>query len=600
MRKVLVYIEPHPVRNYYEEFYDVGSLLCESMHQLNVDSGYEFRFLSNDTIVDRMITEKAHLSYLSMRLTAQESGHLDSMFGQWGTKTIADWLSLVRGEGAISQFYIDVLSRVREEYCFDAVILWSDNGAVRRFCEKNNIVIMHTELGPTRSPFPQTIYFDPLGTNGAAAILSAPLESIDPEVLLPRETWITRHGKSWNDEKKVGLIDAGLTLEIDDSFSPDFHTPYIFVPLQLADDLNTQLYSELKSPLQFLTHLIPQAIALGLKVLIKGHPAAQGRPYNLIAETKALNMATSFGEHVVVLPRNMSAFESIKVMSQAVATCTINSSVGFENILLGKKTILFGKAAFDIGEDMNIGLADLTYEKLFRNTDVKLDRLTSFLMNHYLHPIEAVTKGDAIKVVLDLLFRNKGKPKNSLEFWSDWVSSINFGYHWVSHNESNWKNKPIPSDTGIFAGNRRMFEASSKHIIAIEDKYIITGNHKGSYISASVMDCHDAFIGFIDSLVSTTEGDSLRITGWCVEREKYRPPIQVLFCVADTIVSSHRLLTVRRDVAEVLGQPITPRCGFTFDINEKHLADINLCSLIFVSSDNCAQRIKLITGSIHQ
>jgi hypothetical protein len=599
MRKVLIYIEPHPVRNYYEEFYDVGSLLCESMHRLNVDSGYEFRFLSNDIIIDRMITEKAHLSYLSMRFTAQESGRLDSMFGQWGTKTIEDWLSLVRGEGTISEFYVDVLSRVREEYYFDAIILWSDNGAVRNFCHEQNIVVMHAELGPTRSPFPQTIYFDPLGTNGAASVLSAPLDVVESEVLLPRETWVTQHGKSWNDENKVGLIDAGLTLEISDNFSTDLHTPYIFVPLQLADDLNTQLYSELKSPLQFLAHLIPQAIALGLKVLIKGHPAAPGRPFNLIAETKALNMAASFGDQVVILPRGISALASLKIMSQAVATCTINSSVGFENILIGKKTILFGKAAFDIGDDMNIRLANLTEEHLFSNTDAKLDRLTSFLMNHYLHPIESVTNGIAIKVLLDLLFRHKGKSKDSVEFWTDWVNSIKFGYHWISHNESSWQNRPVPSNTGIFAGNRRMFEASSKSIESDNGNYLITGNNRGSYISASVVHDDNAFIGFIDSLVKTTEGDGLQIAGWCVERDKYRPPIQVLFCVAEKIISSHRLLTVRRDVAEVLSHSITPRCGFTFDINEKHLEDINLCALVFVSSDNRAQMIKLKVGSIH-
>jgi hypothetical protein len=599
MRRVLVYIEPHPVRNYYEEFYDVGLLLCEAMYRLGLESGYEFRYLSNDAVIDRMITEKAHLSHLSMRMTSVENSILDSYFGQWGTKTISDWLSIVRGEGDIADFYISALKRTRTEYNFDAVLLWSDNGAVRRFCEAENIVVMHTELGPTRTPFPKTIYFDPMGTNGAASVLKAPLSQLEPEITIPRETWVTRHGKSWNDEKKVGLIDVGLTLDSDSTLPLSHLEPYIFIPLQLADDLNTQLYSQLKTPVEFLEHVIPQALKLGLKVVIKGHPAAAGRPFNLIAETKALKTAANYGEDVIILPRSTSPFDSIKAMSQAVAVCTINSSVGFEALLLGKKTILLGDAAFDVGGKLNIGLKPLSISLLADNDDAHLDKLTSFLLNHYLHPIESVTNGPALQVALDILFDYQNEPKNSLQFWNHWISSMRFGYQWLCGVEQEWATNAAAIDTGNYAGNRRIAEIGNKSFIANRDSITISGNQLGMTFSATLKKNQNLFVGFVDSMNRTSDDSGTQITGWSVEKQNCRPPIQILFCKDSKIISAHRSLTIRRDVGEALGQPITPRCGFTFDIHDKNLQDIDNCSLILISSSNEAQIFKLGTGSIH-
>ena len=283
MRNILIYIEPHPIRNYFEEFYDVGQILCDGMLQLDKGLGYQFRYFSNDAIVDRMVTERPALSYLSMRFTADENDKLESLYKQWNEESIQDWLSLVKGTGPITDFYVSVLSRIREEYSFDAILLWSDNGAVRRFGEINDIPVIHAEFGPTRSPFHKTVYFDPHGTNGAAAVLNAPLDELIPAISVPRETWVTREGKVWNDQNKVGLIDASLTLDKNLVSKGIFDGPYVFIPLQLEDDLNTQLYSDFKTPEALLRHVIPKAVSAGFKVVIKGHPSAGVRTYNLFA-----------------------------------------------------------------------------------------------------------------------------------------------------------------------------------------------------------------------------------------------------------------------------------------------------------------------------
>jgi hypothetical protein len=602
MRKVLVYIEPHPVRNYFEEFYDVGMVLCDGMHQLNKASGYDFRYISNDAVIDRMVTERPQLSYLSLRLTADENEKLETLYGQWNLKTINEWLSLVRGEGYITDFYVSVLERLRKEYAFDAIVLWSDNGAVRRFGAENSIPVMHAEYGPTRSPFHQTVYFDPHGTNGAAAVLKAPLDELVPKIVVPRETWVTRQGKTWNDENKLGLIDAPLTLE-PTLVSNDYQSsPYIFIPLQLEDDLNTQLYSEFKTPESFLRHVIPQALAAGFSVVVKGHPAAQGRTFNLMAETRALKYAKTLGDKVKVLPRNTSAFHSMNIMAQSAGVFTINSSVGFEALLLGKNAYLYGLAAFDIGKRLNATGSKITNSLLSSPNHEHLDKLTSFLCNHYLHPLESVTKGNALATVLDYIFEAKEIDVSSKEYWEGWINKIDFGYHWLSETSPTDVAKNTYRAVGALAGNRSIFDANGRTFLLEDRKLTIRATLYGEKISAQSIDIDNSFVGFIENLKVDEESDGkyLEISGWCLDRQGFRPPLQILFCSGDQVISLHRVLTPRRDVAEAIGKRVAPRCGFTFQVEKKYFDVIDECKLIFIASSNFTQISDLKIGSIHK
>lgn len=600
MRKILVYIEPHPVRNYFEEFYDVGMLLCDSMHQLDQDRQYDFRYVSNDAVIDRLIVERPNLSYLSLRFTADENRKLNSFYGQWNLKTINEWLSLVKGDGEVSDFYVSVLDRLRQEYQFDAILLWSDNGAVRKFGKKAGIPVLHAEFGPTRHPFHKTIYFDPLGTNGAAAVLSAPLEQLELKAEVPRDTWLTRQGKVWNDEKKVGVIDAPLTVEPELAADVYSSSPYIFIPLQLEDDLNTQLYSKYKTPEAFLKHVIPQALAAGLNVIVKGHPAAQGRTFNLIAETKALKFARTMGDRVRILPRNTSALQSMNVIMQSAAVITINSSVGFEALLLGKNTLLYGKAAFDIGAKLYADNAALSIEGAVNADHAHLDRLTSFLCSHYLHPLESVTTGDALATVLDYIFQSKEIDPTTAEYWKGWVAKIDYGYRWLSESTSDVSTCKPGINVGTLAGNRRIFEANARDFSILDDKLLVSGTLNGRRITAASIIIKNSFMGFVDSLTvdEGDEGQHLQIAGWSLDRHGFRPPLQILFCFDDKVISLHRVLTPRQDVAESIDRTIAVRCGFTFQVDKKYVENIEKCCLIFISSSNFAHVAELKAGSI--
>lgn len=600
MRKVLIYIEPHPIRNYYEEFYDVGLLLCQAMLQLGPRSGYVFRYVSNDAIIDRVISEAPTLSYLSLRFTAAENKYIESLYGQWNIRTISEWLSLVKGQGPVCDFYVSALKRIHEEFPFDAILLWSDNGAVRQFCLENDIAILHAEYGPTRKPFHQTIYLDPNGTNGASAVLQAPLHKLNPKVIVPRETWITRHGKLWNDERKVGLIDIPTTLQEELFVNKKSALPYLFIPLQLEDDLNTQLYSEFRTPEEFLRHVIPQALKLGLAVVVKGHPGAVGRTFNLIAQNKAINYAETMGDQVTVMPYTATAFETIHVMAQAAAVATINSSVGFEALLLGKTTLLFGVAAFDIGGELNIYNQAFDAHIITQPNHEHLDKLTSFLCCHYLHPIESVTEGDALATVLDYIFETKNKPKNTQEFWQGWIDRIDHGYRWLSQTPATAL-LSTGRDSGPLAGNRFIFEGTARRVDVDSSVIQVTATSGDERIFASARNEVNSFFGVVDSVKEVTEKDDthLQVSGWALDLA-LRPPIQIFFCYRDTVISLHRVLTKRRDVAEALKASVALRCGFTFNVDKKFSKNIKNCRLIFLSSNNSAHIINLSEGFVHR
>lgn len=600
MRNILIYIEPHPVRNYFEEFYDVGLILCDGMIQLDKGLGYQFRYFSNDAVIDRMITERPALSYLSMRFTADENERLETFYKQWNLESINDWLSLVKGNGPITEFYTATLERLHEEYPFDAILLWSDNGAVRRFGEMKSIPVIHAEFGPTRAPFHKTVYFDPRGTNGAAAVLNAPLKDLIPKISVPRETWVTREGKVWNDQNKVGLIDAPLTLDKSLVESEIVNTPYVFIPLQLEDDLNTQLYSEFKTPEAFLRHVIPQAVAAGFKVVIKGHPAAAGRTYNLIAETKALKYAKSVGDNVKILPRTTPALQSINVIAQAAAVLTINSSVGFEAILLGKNTILFGHAAFDIGGRLQAAKGPLTSNITTPDND-HLDQLTSFLCNHYLHPLESVTKGKAIATVLNYIFEAKDINPNSKEYWQGWIDRIQFGYDWLSESTSDHEDTTGYRYIGNLLGNRIIFESGARKYFIKQNQLVVQGIYQTAKVFANCRHIKNSFTGFIESIEfpEGNESKHVKISGWSLDLKGYRPPVQVLFCSGNRVLSTHRILTVRRDVADYIGKRIAPKCGFTFEVDRAFVEGQD-CHLIFLSTSNFSHQAQLNVGSIQK
>ena len=599
MRRILLYVEPHPIRNHRLEFYDVGLMLADVLARCGRDNGYDFRVLSNNAVIDRLIVERPELATVTLRPTAAESAVIESFFDRWTETAIIGWLGLVRGEGQAAAFYRALLERVAtDEYDFDGILLWSDNGAVRRFAADHGKLVIHGEYGPTRAPFHRTVYFDPDGTNGAAAVLRAPLKQLSLREVLPVDVWRARQSCEEGDAAVPGLADGLATFSRDAEGAPRLPHPYVYVPLQLADDLNTLRFSRFASPEDFLRQLIPVLRARGLGVVVKGHPMAEARPHNLVLEMRALAYARGFGDDVVVLPRDLPARASIHAAAQSVAVVSINSSVSFESILLGKPALVLGQAVFGLAGMLDVDIASASFPAQAETaTDAEIARLVSFLCGHYFIPIDAVTKGRALIDVLDYLFSRRGHAAGDPDFWQGWINNCAHGFDWLAGGEAV---RSVRS--GAIAGNQDVRLATGRQIAVSEKAVTVVGILPGGQRMRAVAAlAHDRFLGFIDHVEHIEEkGEAvIEVSGWCVERETMRPPTQIFLCDGGKIVSHHRLIVERPDVLAKLDSAISIRCGFRFRVADRFGGRTDELRLLLLSSMNVVQRVELRPAPIH-
>ncbi|MDH1271710.1 hypothetical protein N5C81_29450 [Rhizobium pusense] len=340
----------------------------------------DWRLFSNEFVLDGL----AKLAVPKDKFivpTPSENKFIASCLTEWTPEEIGSRVLLVNGEGDISRFYQGILARIREEFCFDVILLWSENGAVRRFADDVGISVLHMELGPTRAPFQETVYVDFQGTNGSASFLEFDLSSYPSEKVTPAASWTALSAAV--EENKPSIIELQALMP---SLPFGLKENYVVVALQLADDLNTVCHSRFRTPKEFLEFVVPSLLRLGFKVVIKGHPGAAARPINLAEELAALAYAAELGDDVTILDRHLSSKDFIPVLSGAAAVCSINSSVSFEALLLGVPGLVFGTAAYDLGLVLKQASDDFLRSGKWSLSTFEVDRLVTVLCRHFLHP----------------------------------------------------------------------------------------------------------------------------------------------------------------------------------------------------------------------
>lgn len=594
MKNLLVYIEAHPLRDSYEEFYSIGSFLGNSLFEKADHYDFNFRIISNNYVVDRLNSEHPNLSSLCIRPTASESLAIEAHATGWDEASIQNWIDLTQGNGEAADLYFNILKRVYEFYKFDMVLLWAENGAVRNFCRMHDIAVVHGELGPTRPPFEETMYFDVNGTNGNAAIRSFPEHLYSRVDVIPPETWVCTKGAKDNNPKKPGIIDSPYTLFLDE-YTEQINFPYVYLPLQLADDLNTLQHSIFKNPVDFLEKIIPPILEQGYGLVIKPHPGAVSRPYNLSFESRAIKLAKSYGDKVIVLGRNVDTTRALNFMVNAVAVCTINSSVGYEALLLGKKIFVMGDAAYDVGGNLKADLSDLSNIDSYKVDPVVREQIASLISGHFLFPKSEVAKGEILCEVLRFYYNNN--IERSLDnFWDSWLSCMRPGYDMIAKRIS--AQKEIPN----IAGNISYIK-SKKGSILEEDLFIyFEGKIDREEITVKAEVDEKAFFGFIDK-ISHVEGGKSKIIGWALDKN-LTPPVSIIVGVNGVFRSMHRVLITRKDVSCFLtssfgerlnGRP-TERSGFQFEVQ---IGDMDDISLYFISCSGLVKKVQLSEGPLH-
>jgi len=591
--KILLYVEPHPIRDSFEEFSGIGTFLAEALLAEKKLTPFDLRIFSNNAVVDLICNAIPSAAMICERPSGQESKQIEHFKSAWGKQNIDTWIDLTKAEGPATDLYMSILNRIYDRFKFDAVVLWSENGAVRKFCETRGIIALHGELGPTRPPFEETMYFDPNGTNGNASVRNANLQDL---VLknLPPETWLGQKSRLENNPDGIGIIDVPYTA-VPDEFSLSIKFPYIFVPLQLADDLNTIKNSEFTGPLDFLQKTLPAFIEQGYNVVIKPHPGSIARPYNLIEETKALAYARTCGEKIVIVDRKVTITRSQRLIAQASYVCTINSSVGYEAMLLGKQPLIMGDAIYDVGGTLKVSLTDIANLDGIKHDKAHIKCLVNFFSGHFLIQKSSVSKGKPIIEILKFLLEaNNEKHKNKTDqdtYWSKWIDNFQYGLNWLGPLNP----KPSASiDVSEIFGNIELFSTPNKFMrveqglvyVDAVDKNVITVTGAAT-LSTSL------FVGHIDEHIpSTTMKNGTTLRGWAID-DKLRQVALVLVIHEGKVITHEHRATQRQDASDFIrsqminaaSKSVPSACGFQVEVDIDP-SRISECTIALLSADN--------------
>ncbi|SEH31226.1 hypothetical protein [Selenomonas sp. KH1T6] len=560
MKKLLFYIEPHPIRNSFSQFLnaEVRKIIPALVNQLPEDC--EVRIFGNDATITAVVHDIGKVAPICLRPTEKESNIIYDYLRQWDDLAIQERNDLVMGRGKITEFYYGILDRIhRDVFDFDYVLAWSDNGAVKKYAEDNNLISLFAELGPTRMPFPPTIYFDHEGTNGMSSVRKAKLEDFKPQLVLSRRIWSVK-GVNAN------VYDRPLTLTVDETKDEPFkclHNKYIFVALQLADDLNTVLCSRYNNPVEFLRQIIEDFKDSGYDLVVKGHPGAKNRAYNLKAQYQAKLLADSY-DHVHFLDSSVGAVETIDWYVHAEAVISINSSLSFEALLSGKKSFSAGEAVYNIS-----GLMDYTSSAIDVNDEVSknLDVAVSFLMGHYFHPNESVFNTKLIYRLFD--FYREMKDEGILgtgSFWSIYAERFSEGIEML-----------IPDEFRDEAG-RDTLEISIPSLLVNTYYNINSLTEMGDNIELGILDkfgkkskmilpVEAIFVQCLDKV--EVREKTMFVLGWAYEKDRKIPPINVLVFCKGEYISRHRVVNKRSDVQEAFNLSNTMDYGYRFECMKK-------------------------------
>jgi hypothetical protein len=200
-------------------------------------------------------------------------------------------------------------------------LTWVNNTSFKSELKINGIKLIHNELGPLRSPlYKDTCYFDFSGVNG-----NTEFDSRFQKFILDYEKGKI---KLLTHSELLSIISSServykRLLSISESTESK---PYqIGLPLQVENDTNIIAFNNDFSIIDLISKAID--IAEVKNVLIRNHPHA-----TLKASSQYYNVDS-----------NVEILEFINRVNEVM---TINSSVGFESVLLNKKVTYFGDNPF--------------------------------------------------------------------------------------------------------------------------------------------------------------------------------------------------------------------------------------------------------------
>ncbi|MCB5306753.1 GT99 family glycosyltransferase N-terminal domain-containing protein [Yersinia massiliensis] len=208
---------------------------------------------------------------------------------------------------------IDIFNDLKSNCDISAVVLWCNIPSVKFVAEKLGLRVIHNEMGPLRAPdYIGTCYFDFQGVNGNTE-LKQRFDTLNVTSMEPVNNNFDRDYLL----RLFRVNEPPEPANLEEIFD-------IGVPLQVEDDSNILAFSNGFSNYE----LIRYCRSLSNNVLIRKHPSG-------------------YVDYSEITPSSekLSPQEFIIKSKEIV---TINSSIGIEAILYGKKVVILGDSPFKL------------------------------------------------------------------------------------------------------------------------------------------------------------------------------------------------------------------------------------------------------------
>jgi Capsule polysaccharide biosynthesis protein len=388
--KILVYLEPHPIRNRFESFGFIGKRFITMLR----DEYLGHRNSGSEPVEVRMLLSRHYsplrdankdMAPMFLSMTQEENDAITARMRDWNNdpESVNQWVQLMKGEGEVSALYESILRRVHDDvFPFDVVVNWSTNGAVRRFCESRGLDAVSMEMGCTRPPVYDSAYVDAMGVNGSAISRHVDLSCVrplDPDLLRAMLPTRCGGGQAW--DAAHNLIVSRHARDIYRDVDRN-----VLIPLQLKDDSNCILFSDYGSMLELLQDVLPKLRAAGYRVFVKPHPAARDRAMNKADHEACAALVAEIDDGVYWLDDIRQQEDYLALLQKMHAVVTINSSTGFEAMVCGRLVIPLGEAPYKIGADFPT-LTDLLESRIDQDRYRDMaQRVTSIMLRNYLVP----------------------------------------------------------------------------------------------------------------------------------------------------------------------------------------------------------------------
>lgn len=262
---------------------------------------------------------------------------------------------------------VDALSKMPRP---ERVVVWNGQHIVGRavefFCDTYGVQSQYIEL----SNLPKSIFSDPIGVNANSSICLNPsiIDSLPDVSTEVHETWLDNYKEYKKGKipqainstskkifsllnvvlkklypsvlgnrisflmKKNNIVASGVRTIVDDQIPSG--SKYVFLPLQVSGDTQIKLHSPVNN-IQAINIALVTADENDAVLVVKIHPAETDQ--ELFSNLLELKSQRSF---------ILSSKNTVELILGADTVITINSTVGLESLLLGKKTVVLGRALY--------------------------------------------------------------------------------------------------------------------------------------------------------------------------------------------------------------------------------------------------------------